>query len=144
MLALRLPFSATSLSELAQQILHAELPPLHSRDAQLVQAVRMCAVREPANRASAAQLQKLPALQLAHRKRMRRFVYRRYPTGSAASPVLHLSPTTSQQLSRGEVRATYGAYGARGAYGTSITYATCASGNGTLHAIPTLRRSPRM
>ena len=88
------------------------VPPLHSRDAQLVQAVRMCAVRDPHNRASAAQLQKLPALQLAHRKRMRRFVYRRYPTGSAASPVLHLSPTTSQQLSRGEVRAvaavTYG------------------------------------
>ena len=81
------------------------VPPLHSRDAQLVQAVRMCAVRDPDNRASAAQLQKLPALQLAHRKRMRRFVYRRYPTGSAASPVLHLSPTTSQQLSRGEVRA---------------------------------------
>ena len=101
MLMLELPYKATSLSELANQVVHGPPPVVQGgRDAQLTQAVRMAAVKEPDKRASAHTLQRLPALQLARRMRMRRFGYRRLASGMAINPVVHLSPLAKENLSR--------------------------------------------
>ncbi len=115
-LALELPWRASSLPELARQVVHDDPPPLrHPRDAQLLQALRMLLAKRPEDRTDAAGLRRLPALRGERRelrranRRVSRYGKRvRWPamlqrqlSSSVLSPVLHLSPQAAQLLVEG-------------------------------------------